>query len=379
MQVVVLGTGRVGSAMVRDLANDKDLQITAVDITAKPLYQLAKLSSVTTLTADLLDTQTVAEVVAGHDLVVGAVPGPMGFATVDAVIDAGINMVDISFFAEDPFRLDEKARERGVTVITDCGIAPGWSNLAAGHLNVEFDELHSLTCYVGGLPVVRHWPYEYKAVFSPIDVIAEYTRPARFRRAGRECVAEALSDVELLDFPGVGTLEAFNSDGLRTLLETLDVPDMIEKTMRYPGHAEKMRMLRETGFFSEEPIEVGDTTVSPIDLTAKLLFPAWELAEGEQDITVLRMVAEGTRQGTRYRRTYDLLDRYDRAGGITSMARTTGYTCTAGVRLLIEGLYAQPGIIPPEYLGKTPGCFERVNRHLEERGIVFAVEEGRLT
>lgn len=373
MKVVVLGCGRVGNAMVRDLATENGWEITAVDYAQSSLDRLTAVPGVTTRQADLGDPAVVAEVVQGHDLAVGAVPGPMGYATLQQIIEAGIDVVDISFFEEDPFPLHDLAVERGVTAVMDCGVAPGFSNLALGHSEVVFDELSSFVCYVGGLPEVRQWPYEYRAVFSPIDVIAEYTRPARIVEQGREVVRDALSEIEPLDLPGAGTLEAFNSDGLRTLLRVDGIPDMKEKTLRYPGHAERMRMLRETGFFSEEEIQVGETTIRPIDLTAKLMFPMWQLPEGEGDQTIMRIAVEGTLNGRRARRTWDMLDRFDHEQGITSMARTTGYTCTAAVRALAAGLYKEPGLVPPEVLGRVPGIYDFVVARLAERGVEFTI------
>jgi saccharopine dehydrogenase-like NADP-dependent oxidoreductase len=303
----------------------------------------------------------------------------MGAATLEAVITAGVDVVDISFFEEDPFHLHELAVERGVTAVMDCGVAPGFSNLALGHSQTEFDELSSFLCYVGGLPEVRRWPYEYAAVFSPIDVLAEYTRPARIVENGAEVVRDALSEIELLDVPGVGTLEAFNSDGLRTLLTVEGIPDMKEKTLRYPGHAERMRMLRETGFFGEDEIDVGGARVRPVDLTAEVLFPAWKLPEGEGDLTVMRISVEGMLDGRRTRRTWDMLDRFDHERGITSMARTTGYTCTAAVRALAAGLYKDPGLVPPEVLGRTPGVYDFIKDRLAERGVEFTITDEELS
>jgi len=233
------------------------------------------------------------------------------------------------------------------------------------------DETESFACYVGGLPTVRHWPYEYKAPFSPIDVIEEYTRPARLRRNGIPVTLPALSEVELVDLPGVGTLEAFNTDGLRTLLATMSTPTMVEKTLRYPGHAERMRMLRETGFFDASPLEIGGAKVRPLDLSAHLLFRAWRLEDGEEDLTAMRVVVDGRRDGRPVRHVFDLLDRYDPATRTSSMARTTGYTCTAMVRLVARGLYDRPGISPPELVGRAPGCFGFVMDQLEARGVVF--------
>ncbi len=185
-----------------------------------------------------------------------AVPGFMGFQTLKTIITAGKNVVDIAFFSENPFDLDALARKKGVTAIVDCGVAPGMSSVLIGHVDQLLDSTENILIYVGGLPEVRQWPYDYKAVFSPIDVIEEYTRPARYVENGHLVVREALSDAELMDFPGIGTLEVFNSDGLRTLADTIDAPNMKEKTLRYQGHIEKMAVLRATGLFSEEPIEI---------------------------------------------------------------------------------------------------------------------------
>lgn len=377
MKIAVLGSGRVGSVMARDLAREPSFEVTVVDASEGALRRLADEPRLRTLRADLADPDEIGRAVRDQDLVVGAVPGFMGFATVRAVLEHGKDVVDISFFDEDPFLLDELARERGRMALVDCGVAPGSSNLILGHMAATLDRVESFACYVGGLPVVRTWPYEYKAVFSPIDVIEEYTRPARFVRQGRRVTLPALSEIELLDFPGVGTLEAFNSDGLRTLLQTVDAPSLVEKTLRYPGHAEKMRMLRDTGFFSQEPVEVGGARVRPIDLTGRLLFSAWQLGEGEEDFTVLRVVVEGERAGRPVRHTFDLLDRYDRETRTTSMARTTGYTCTSMVRLLAAGLYARKGVSPPEFVGREPEAYAFVMRELEKRGVRFqeTVEE----
>lgn len=371
MRVVVLGAGRVGSAMVRDLAADESLRVTVVDRSEQALASLASLPRVTAELGDAGRTGQVAELVAGHDLAVNAVPGPIGFATLEALIRAGIDVVDIAFSEQDTLALDGLARELGVRAVVDCGVAPGCSNLLLGHAESTFDRVDSFRCMVGGLPTTRHWPYEYRAVFSPIDVIAEYTRPARIRRGGRDVVLEALSEVEPVEFDGLGTLEAFNSDGLRSLLQTSEVPEMIEKTLRYPGHADRMRMLRETGFFSEQPVAVGGATVRPIDLTAELLFPAWQMAEGDEDLTVMRVEVEGLLGGRRLRRTWALLDRFDRTTGTTSMARTTGYTATAAVHALATGLWTESGVAPPERLGRVAACFESIFDYLAARDIRF--------
>ena len=357
MNITVLGAGLVGSAIIKDLAQEADFRVHVVDVNSAALDALLGKLPVRGVCADVHESGCVAEVTADADLVVCAVPGFMGFETLRRIIDAGKNVVDISFFPEDAFLLDDLAKAQGVTAVVDCGVAPGLSNIIAGYVSSRLERVERFVCYVGGLPVIRHWPYEYKAVFSPIDVLEEYTRPARFVEYGQEVIRPALSDAELLDFPGVGTLEAFNTDGLRTLQRTLDAPFMKEKTLRYPGHINLMRVFRESGFFDTEPLDVDGVAVRPIDLTSKLLFDHWKLRPGEEDFTVMQIIVEGERAGRRVCYTYDLLDRYDRETQTTSMARTTGYTATLVARQVLRGQFAQKGICPPEFIGRTPGCY----------------------
>ena len=369
MRILVLGAGLVGSAIVRDLAADSDFEVTAVDVSRPALERLRGLARVETVQADVASDGAIRGLVGASDLVVSAVPGFMGFRTLRGVIETGKNVVDISFFAEDPFDLDELAREKGVTAVVDCGVAPGLSNIILGRVDGELDRTDSFACYVGGLPAVRHWPYEYKSVFSPIDVLEEYTRPARYVECGREVVRTALSDAELIDFPGVGTLEAFATDGLRTLRRTMSVPFMKEKTMRYPGHANLMRVFRESGFFGATPVDVDGQKVKPISLTSKLIFDQWRLKEDEEDVTVMRIVIEGEKDSKRLRYTYHLLDRFDRETRTTSMARTTGYTCTIVARQVLSGLFMRKGICPPEYVGAAAGCYGDLLAGYEKRSI----------
>ena len=240
----------------------------------------------------------------------------------------------------------------------------------------------NLEIYVGGLPVERRWPYQYKAAFSPADVVEEYTRPARLVEYGKVVVRTALSEPELMEFEGVGSLEAFNTDGLRSLAATHlgRVPMMKEKTLRYPGHIELMRVLRETGLFSEEAVEVGligggTGMVRPRDLMAKLLFPMWTYAPGEEDLTVMRVIGDGMKDGRRVRMQWNLSDRYDKASRCTSMARTTAFPCTIIARLLASGSIKQTGVIVPELLGHDAGLVEKVLAEHARRGITYTFSE----
>jgi len=369
-KVVVLGAGLVGKAMAIDLA--PDFEVTSVDINEGALAEL-NMAGVRTQTADLSDQALLTSLVAPYDLVIGAVPGFMGFKTVETIIRAGKNMVDISFFPEDPFLLNELTLSKDVTVITDCGVAPGMGNVILGYHNQKM-KIETYECLVGGLPLVREWPYEYKAVFSPIDVIEEYIRPARYVQNGSIVVREALSDAELISFENVGTLESWNSDGLRSLIKTMPhIPNMIEKTLRYPGCVEYLQVLRETGFFSYDELEVNGMKIRPIDVTAKLLFPRWKLKPGEEEFTVMRIRIQGTEGGTPITYEYNLLDRTDKSTGTLSMARTTGYTCTAAAHLVLNGSYSRKGISPPEYLGESPDHFQFMITYLQKRNVHYLI------
>lgn len=370
MKIIVLGAGLVGRAMALDLASEKGFEVAAADRDEARLKDLAE-RGLKTVPADLSRAQDLKEIISAQDLVLNALPGWLGFETLRTCLEAGKNVVDIAFFPEDPFELEALAREKGATAVVDAGVAPGLSNLLSAHGLSRLDKGNSLRIYVGGLPSIRQWPFEYKAVFSPLDVIEEYLRPARLKEGGRVVVREALSDPEFVEFEELGTLEAFNTDGLRTLLKTLDFPDMKEKTLRYPGHREKMLMLREAGFFDSRPVEVDGQLVRPVDFTARILFSRLELRPGDEDLTVLRVVVEGEKHGRPLRLTFELLDRFDRASGIHSMARTTGYTATMLARALARGLIKKKGIIAPERLGFEPEVFLFVREGLEKKGIII--------
>ncbi len=368
-KVVVLGAGMVGQAIARDLADDAGLRVDVADVRPEALERLAQRADVGTVRADLASPGAVKRLVAGYELAVGALPSAIGLQTLRAVLEAGRHCVDISFMPEDALSLDALARERGVTAVVDCGVAPGLSNMMCGAAAARLAPLEEVEIYVGGLPVERRWPFDYKAGFAPSDVLEEYTRPSRIVEHGRVVVKEPLSEPELLDFPGVGTLEAFNTDGLRSLVRTIDAPFMKEKTLRWPGHADLMRVLKDTGFFSLEPVDVGGQKVRPRDLTAALLFPRWTFDEGEADLTVMRVRVAGHEKGSRLACSWDFVDRYDEASGLRSMSRSTGYVATSVARLVAAGSFRRPGVHAPETLGREPGLLDRVLADLAARGV----------
>ena len=372
-KIVVLGAGMVGKAMAVDLSRNHD--VTAVDLDEESLSYLSSKYNIKTQPLNLMDEEAIKELVSGFDLVVSAVPGFMGYDLVKAVIEAKKNVVDISFMPEDFMDLNALAAQNGVTAITDCGVAPGMPNLIAGYWN-EIMEIESIDYVVGGLPRVKVYPFYYKAPFSPIDVVEEYIRPARYIEKGQPMTKPAMSEPEFMFFEKVGTLEAFYTDGLRSLLHNLPhIPNMKEKTLRYPGHIHLIQALKTAGFFEKNPITINNTAIRPIDFTSKILISDWKLNPNEEEFTVMRVTISGKIDGKPRTVRYDLYDEYDKQARLSSMARTTGFTATAHAELILQSRFTGKGVFPPELVGMDEDCFKYVMDYLKERNVNYEMSE----
>ena len=372
MNIITLGAGMVGRAIAIDLSERFD--VTAVDINLENLSKLEKYG-IKVIQQDLSDFNRIVPLVSDFDLVVSCVPGFMGYRTVEECIKAKKHVVDISFMPEDFMELDFLAKTNGVCVIADCGVAPGMPNLLLGYHNQLMD-VKDFFYMVGGLPKVRNYPFQYKAPFSPIDVLEEYTRDARFRENGKIVVKPAMSDAEYYRFEEVGDLEGFNTDGLRSLLSTMEhIPNMKEKTLRYPGHIDLIKSIKSAGFFSNEPISIQGNEVKPMDLTSRLLISEWKLNTNEPEFTVMRVIISGEKDGKPVTTTYDLYDEYDPKTEQWSMARTTGYTATAAVNLIGSGLFTSAGVFPLELVGEKEKCYAFILNYLKERNIIYRKTE----
>lgn len=350
-KVVVLGAGRVGKVIASDLSHDYD--VTSVDASPDALAHLSARFPVQTRVANLSDRQAIAEAIAPADLVVSAVPGFMGFQTLKAILEIGKNVVDISFFAEDAFDLDGLARSRNLIAAVDCGVAPGTPDYIAGELvnQMQIDDFEFL---IGGLHFKRSGATQYLPTFSPPDVWEEYTRPARYVRNNQTITRPPLSEPELVEFRVPGhtlVLEAFNTDGLRSLLTTMHnrIPNMKEKTLRFPGHIAWISELQRTG----QPWNP----------------EAWTPAEDEDEFTIMRINVRGSENGTPKRIVYTMFVTWDPQTRMSSMSRATGYSCSGVARCVLEGLYTRKGISPPSHIGEAPGCADRIFAHLKERNI----------
>ena len=370
MQIAILGAGMVGRAMAIDLAYN--YSVTSFDVSEQSLQLLQqKCKAVTTIQTDLSNYSNYKYLLHDFDFVISAVPGFMGYKTLEAIINIKKNVVDISFFSEDALQLDTLAKQKNVTAIVDCGVAPGMSNLILGYYN-ERMKIDSFDCMVGGLPKKRIQPFEYKAPFSPIDVLEEYTRPARYVENGNIVIKPALSDAELIDFEKVGTLESFNTDGLRSILFTMPhIANMKEKTLRYPGHIDLMKGLIKAGFLNSSPVNFKGQQIVPVAFTSALLFDQWKLGATEEEFTLMTITIKGEGKTIHY----DLYDEYDATTATSSMSRTTGYTCTAALNMLINNLFTTKGVFPPELVGNNEKCFNFILDYLRERNVIYVKTE----
>lgn len=370
--IIVLGAGMVGSAMAKDLSKVHKVLLTDLnyEVLLKTKEEFPKIEI---LQLDVNNDESLNKVLEGKDVVLSAVPGFLGYKTLEKIIINKKNVVDISFFPENALELNQLARENNVTAIVDCGVAPGMGNVILGYHN-ETHKLESFNCLVGGLPKEKKWPFCYKAPFSPVDVIEEYTRPARYVENGNIVVRPPLTDCELIEFEKIGTLEAFNSDGLRSIILTMPhIKNMKEKTLRYPGHVEYIRVLKESGFFSDQIIN--DLNISALDFTSKVLFKEWKLDPLEEEFTIMRITLEGYNEnGNKEKIIYNLFDEFSQKTKISSMARTTGYTATAAINLFLDGVFEEKGVFPPELIGRHRSCFNYFMSYLKERDINYEKE-----
>jgi lysine 6-dehydrogenase len=379
MKVLILGCGNIGSVATEDLAKSlSSIQVVVADKSetrAKEVAERIGKDNVSWIQLDATNHTELANALGDYDLVMGFLPGKLGYRLTKACIDAGKDLVDVSYMSENPLALTENAVKASVTIVPDCGLAPGISNILVGHAAAELDKVQAVHIMVGGLPEKPILPLDYVITWSPENLIDEYMREARIVKEGKIIEVEALSGLEEVEFPGLGKLEAFYTDGLRTLPQTItDARDMWEKTLRYPGHAEKIKLLKTLGFFEEEPIDVDGISVSPRKLTVKLLEQKLRKPE-VKDVVALKVEVSGVKNGKQTCYVYHLLDYYDEKRGITAMARTTAYSASIIAQLLLKKALKEKGVVPTEKIGKNDALFRLFLDELEKRGIRIAEEK----
>ena len=377
MKVLVAGCGNIGSVAAEDLArNVKSVEVIVADndkTRAKAVAEKIGTENVSWKQIDVSNHKELTNTLKDSDLVMGFLPGKLGYGFAEACVAAGKDLVDVSYMAENPLDLNDKALKNDVTIVPDCGLAPGISNVLVGHAVSKLDVVETVQIMVGGLPEKPIPPLGYSITWSPESLIDEYTRKARIVKMGKIAEVEALTGLEQIAFLGFGKLEAFYTDGLRTLMYTIKARNMWEKTLRYPGHADKINLIRALGFFEEKEIEVDGAAVSPRKLTAKLL--GQKLRRSEiKDVVALEVGVAGVKGQKRMKYLYRLLDYCDAKQGVTAMARTTAYPASIVAQLLVKRRVEEKGVVPPENLGMRGEIFEAFLNELEKRGVKIKVK-----
>ncbi|KAH3745423.1 saccharopine dehydrogenase family protein [Pelomyxa schiedti] len=384
--VLVLGGGLVGGVMAGDLSRDPLISVTVADGRPDTLSALQKLyPRIRKLPMDLSNRAAIVAAAKPFDMVVGALPSGLGFNALNAVVEAGKNYVDISFMEQDYTQLDSKAKAKGITVICDCGVAPGMSHMMSAYGSMFFlpDACEECVMYIGGIPQNPKPPFNYKAPWCPHDVFSEYTRESTIIQNGKAVQVPALSELETIRLPmvpGNREMEAFITDGLRSIAKNPIAKNMKEKTLRWPGHQNFVLSLREAGFLSSKPITITSTgqTIIPDDFTSHLLLPHWKQnLVTEPECTIMRVQLIGTGNdksgfpGRRCKVTFDLYQTTDYALPFprSSMSVTTGCTCAVVARMVLMGQYAVPGVHPPECIGFHENLFLHYTEQMRARNV----------
>ncbi len=372
MKAVQIGGGLVGQVIAADMM--KEFEVTVVDLDAGALGEVErKCPGVRTALAPATDPDRLAPLLGDADIVTAGVPGRFGFEMMRTVINLGKNLVDISFMVEDFEELDGLAREKGVTVIPDMGVAPGMSNFLMGRGASLLDEVEDAFIFVGGIPAKAFPPFNYQVTWSPKDCIEEFTRPVTIVKDYRQELVEATSGLHLRDVPGVGTLEAFYTDGLRSLPRNIRARNLGEMTLRWPGHVEQMRLLRSMGLFEETPRTLGGKEVVPLEVAADLLFPMWKMEpeKGDRDLTVMEVDVHGFKGPDEMTLSWRLLDHFDEKTWNTSMSRCTGCSCAIFARAVAQGFVKQKGVLPAEKLAHDDALYRFVMEEHRKRRIKY--------
>jgi lysine 6-dehydrogenase len=374
----VIGSGMMGRVIAKDLlTTELDCRVTLLDADpgkAKEVEAALGSDRLTPGGVDVRDLDGTASTLAGHDVAIGALPHVCALDALRASINAGVSIVDlVGSKPELRKELDSAAREAGVLVIPGFGVAPGLSNVLIARGVENLDEPHFGVIYVGGIPVKRTPPLEYQTVYSLVSMFGAYLRPARIWKDGAWTTAPPLSGIERLHFPSIGALEAFYTDGLGSLVISMTGTfrdGLEEKTLRYPGFAEKVSLLNDCGLLSADPVEVDGVSVAPLSVVIKQVEPLFELSP-DGDILVMRVVVIGAADGEEHSHTFELIDYQDPEEGDTAMARTTGYPATIAARMISSGQLNEPGVwFPEEVFLAEEGDY--LLGELEARGVVVS-------
>ena len=377
MRMLVLGAGLQGSACAYDLLQNaavSEVRLADLQVDRLPEFLAPYVGKrLTPMRVDVRQPADVRAAMEGCDAAMSAIPYYFNFELARLAVESKVHFCDLGGNTEIVFQqkgLEAKAKAAGVTVVPDCGLAPGMVNILAQYGISQLDHVDSVRIFVGGLPQNPEPPLNYQIVYSLEGVLDYYTTLSWVVRDGKRHQVRALSEVEPIQFPPpVGELEAFHTaGGLSTLGFRYEgtIPTMEYKTLRYPGHAHVMEAIRELGLLDLTPIDVKGASVVPRDVVVAAMGPKLTKPKGK-DLVALRVSAEGTRGGKPTRLAWELLDYYDSVHGISAMMRTTGYSLsiTGQMQALRELTVPGGGVYTPDECMPA----ERYIAELARRGV----------
>jgi len=358
MRMLVLGAGLQGSACAFDLLQNPDVrEVRLADLTVDHLPPfLAPFSGPRLLPTrvDVRARESVLALMRQSDAVMSAIPYYFNFPLAELAVETGVHFCDLGGNTEIVFQqkgLNAQAVAKGITIVPDCGLAPGMVNVLAQYGISQLDTVSAVRMFVGGLPQQPAPPLNYQIVYSLEGVLDYYTTLSWVLRDSKRKQVRALSERETVDFGGpVGQLEAFHTaGGLSTMPFRYEgkIPSMEYKTLRYPGHAHIMEAIRDLGLLSLDPIDVKGSKVVPRDVVVATIGPKLKKPEG-RDLVALRVIVAGTKNGSPRTLSWELIDRYDERHGISAMMRTTGYSLSITGQMQVSGQIAPPGVHTPD-------------------------------
>ncbi|MCL6003248.1 MAG: saccharopine dehydrogenase NADP-binding domain-containing protein [Thermoplasmatales archaeon] len=363
MRVLVLGGGMVGQGIAYALKNESD--VTIADYSSEKLLRLKKDMGVDVLKVNAVK-DPLAPVMKDFDVVSGALPGRLGMKVIKEACKAEVDLVDNSFMEEDFYDLEKEVKKAGITVVPDAGVAPGLSNAIVGRIAADYGYLDNVDIKVGGLPERNIPPIGYKVVFSPMDTLDEFTRKVQIIKNGKIIETEPGEGLEYFFVNGLGSLEAFYTNGLRSLLKNIKTNNMVEKTVRYRGHIEKMTFLKDLGLLDESKVDLNGKEVVPKELLASLFLKNLSFPDIKD---ILYMEIRVTPAKSKEEIIYKVFDKEDSKTGFTAMTRTTGFTNAAFTHLILNDMIKEKGIVPPEIVGGNAKSFNEVIGFLSKMGV----------
>jgi lysine 6-dehydrogenase len=377
MRMLVLGAGLQGSACTYDLLQNPDVKsVRLADLHTGHLEPfLAPYSGDRLIFTplDVRDKEAVLALMRECDAVMSAIPYYFNFELAELAVEAGVHFSDLGGNTEIVFKqktLDATAKKKNITIIPDCGLAPGMVNILAEHGIRQLDKVQTVRIFVGGLPQDPEPPLNYQIVYSLEGVLDYYTTLSWVLRNGKRTQVTALSEIETVRFDGsVGELEGFHTaGGLSTMAFRYEgkIPTMEYKTLRYPGHAKIMEAIRELGLLELKPVDVKGVKVVPRDLVVAAMGPRLT-KPGAYDLVALRVVAEGTKNGKPKKVGWELVDYYDKKNGISAMERSTGYSLSITGQMQVRGEIGKSGVFTPDEAIPP----EKYIKELAKRGVMI--------